>query len=729
MPARSSSRASTNSKSRTNNKATKQDDSDVVSVCSKASIGTNEDEDDDFMDDKDENSFTLPVSDLSYHRKIFIMKSGSNTGEIHRLPHPKFGRPVLFMIDKEGNPFESMKIEQGQKRSIFVGDSVISDPGAILLFLPVHPLFLILPLLQESKETFLSLDQLLDESPLKLLSNSEKLVKALPLVTEFEESKGTKKFRLNEDQLVSWLKIKFASLIEAVRKNVVSVEGRGGENFCLSDVFLDHYSMGILSDYLTPSTDKLLRSHLLLNKEDEIKEYSSIDTSTRKRAFQQPKKIVPTKKRPSKFAQVATTGMKSLRTFFGKKPNDNNVEFLKKETPNQQHKSGDHLSSFNTCTDTSGIKRNNGEEWIASDYFVMLCHKISNESSWPIMRIEVVACLREDKKTRISIGSQVEEYPGKFLVCRRDNPNDLTGIVHREWRYIPLPKSLEEANTCFDNEGKRRQNGEEWIVGTYFVMLCHQVLSNQSSWLIMQVEIIACLREDLKTRIPVGSEVEETPGRFLVCRRTDSDPTGIVWREWRIGEAKKPVETDKTCLDNEGKGRQNGEEWIVSDYFVFTCHQVLNQNSLPTMQVEVIACLRDDRITRIPVGSEVEESPGKFLVCRKVDPNDPAIMVRREWRIVVNPQPANVVKTCLDNEGKTRKDGEEWIVGDYFVFLCHQIPSNPVPIMVAQVVACLREDRQSRIAVGSEVEESPGMILSCKRADPNDPNGIVRREW
>ncbi|CAK5084535.1 unnamed protein product [Meloidogyne enterolobii] len=312
MPARSSSRASTNSKSRTN-KATKQDDSDVVSVCSKASVGTNED--DDFMDDKDENSFTLPVSDLSYHRKIFIMKSGSNTGEIHRLPHPKFGRPVLFMIDKEGNPFELMKIEQGQKRSIFVGDSVVSDPGAILLFLPVHPLFLILPLLEESKETFLSLDQLFDESPLKLLSNSEKLLRTLPLVTECEESKGAKKFRLNEDQLVSWLKIKFASLKEAVRKNAVSIEGRG-------DVFLDHYSMGILSDYLTPSTDKLLRSHLLLNKEDEIREYSSIDTSTRKRAFQQPKKIVPTKKRPSKFAQVATTGMQSLRTFFGKKPNE-----------------------------------------------------------------------------------------------------------------------------------------------------------------------------------------------------------------------------------------------------------------------------------------------------------------------------------------------------------------------------------------------------------------------
>uniref|UniRef100_A0A1I8BHF3 RMI1_N domain-containing protein n=1 Tax=Meloidogyne hapla TaxID=6305 RepID=A0A1I8BHF3_MELHA len=132
MPISSSSRTSNISKSSTNNN-TKQDDSDAVSVCSKTSVVTDEDGEDDLIDEKDENSFTLPVSDQSYHRRIFIMKSTSNTGEIYRLPHLKFGRPVLFMIDKEGNPFELMKLEQGQKRSIFVGDSVVSDPGAILL--------------------------------------------------------------------------------------------------------------------------------------------------------------------------------------------------------------------------------------------------------------------------------------------------------------------------------------------------------------------------------------------------------------------------------------------------------------------------------------------------------------------------------------------------------------------------------------------------------------------
>lgn len=99
----------------------------------------------------------------------------------------------------------------------------------------------------------------------------------------------------------------------------------------------------------------------------------------------------------------------------------------------------------------------------------MLCHQISsNHSSWPIMGIEVVACLREDKKTRLPVGSQVEEYPGKFLVCRRDTPNDLTGIVHREWRFVPLPQSVEEANTCLDSEGKRRQNGEEWVYLNFY---------------------------------------------------------------------------------------------------------------------------------------------------------------------------------------------------------------------------------------------------------------------
>lgn len=314
MPISSSSRTSNISKSSTNNN-TKQDDSDAVSVCSKTSVVTDEDGEDDLIDEKDENSFTLPVSDQSYHRRIFIMKSTSNTGEIYRLPHLKFGRPVLFMIDKEGNPFELMKLEQGQKRSIFVGDSVVSDPGAILLFLPVHPLFLILPLLENSKETFLSIDQLFDDSPLILLSNNDKMLKTLPLVTECEENNESSKFRLNEDQLASWLKTKFTSLRETVKKNVRSVEGRG-------DAFLDHYSMGILADYLTPSTEELLRSQLLLKKEDEINQYSSVDSSNRKRVFQQPKKIVPTKKRPSKFSQVATTGMQSLRTFFGQKPNN-----------------------------------------------------------------------------------------------------------------------------------------------------------------------------------------------------------------------------------------------------------------------------------------------------------------------------------------------------------------------------------------------------------------------
>nr|CAD2176726.1 unnamed protein product [Meloidogyne enterolobii] len=66
----------------------------------------------------------------------------------------------------------------------------------------------------------------------------------------------------------------------------------------------------------------------------------------------------------------------------------------------------------------------------------------------------------------------------------------------------------------------------------------------------------------------------------------------------------------------------------------------------------------------------------------------------------------------------------------FCIYLSSSFKSPSSSYNVTQVVACLCENRQSRIAVGSEVEESPGIILSCKRADPIqmellDENGML----
>lgn len=71
MLTRSSSITSTNSN---NNGITMKNDYDAVSVCSKASVATNEEEDENLIDEKTEDSFMLPESDQSYHRRIFVMK-------------------------------------------------------------------------------------------------------------------------------------------------------------------------------------------------------------------------------------------------------------------------------------------------------------------------------------------------------------------------------------------------------------------------------------------------------------------------------------------------------------------------------------------------------------------------------------------------------------------------------------------------------------------------------
>lgn len=57
--------------------------------------------------------------------------------------------------------------------------------------------------------------------------------------------------------------------------------------------------------------------------------------------------------------------------------------------------------------------------------------------------------------------------------------------------------------------------------------------------------------------------------------------------------------------------------------------------------------------------------------------------------------------------------------------LCHRVPSDVGQVMRAETIACLRQDGQTRIPIGSEAEEQPGWTLVCRR----ESTGEVRREW
>jgi len=86
------------------------------------------------------------------------------------------------------------------------------------------------------------------------------------------------------------------------------------------------------------------------------------------------------------------------------------------------------------------------------------------------------------------------------------------------------------------------------------------------------------------------------------------------------------------------------------------------------------------------------------------------------------------LNTCVDYEGHSRKDGEEWTIRKHFVAVCHDVstPGSGKRAMREEVIACLREDGSSRIAVGAEVDEPNGMTIVCKKGGAN---GEVRREW
>uniref|UniRef100_A0A1I7ZVJ9 Ribonuclease H2 subunit B n=1 Tax=Steinernema glaseri TaxID=37863 RepID=A0A1I7ZVJ9_9BILA len=101
-------------------------------------------------------------SDLSYARKVLICKGEfltihnlentlSDDKEAVLLPHPRTGASTLYYGVGSESISQVVKVGEG-KRSWLMGESVVSD-GNIVCFVPVHPLFLILPYLKDCTQS------------------------------------------------------------------------------------------------------------------------------------------------------------------------------------------------------------------------------------------------------------------------------------------------------------------------------------------------------------------------------------------------------------------------------------------------------------------------------------------------------------------------------------------------------------------------------------------------
>uniref|UniRef100_A0A1I7ZHB6 RNase_H2-Ydr279 domain-containing protein n=1 Tax=Steinernema glaseri TaxID=37863 RepID=A0A1I7ZHB6_9BILA len=262
-----------------------------------------------------------PKSDSCFNRKLMLAKEGTIniTSKAQVLPHPRSKASTLYYgVGSEDTLCEIVKIGQG-KRSFFLGESVVSD-GDVVAFIPINPLFLVLPhLIEHATGKSVPLDQILTDDMLLLMKNAT-LLKALKKVTDWTEVCDTTVYRHNEDKMFVWLEKKYKTIQEHIKtKKLVS------QIVMDDDDAFKRVSFQLLEEYLPDTISEKAKKHFRI-KELEVapntnKRPAVVDDMTE---FATTVKGPP-KKQPAKISTAqkqlkqASKGTKSLMSFFGAK--------------------------------------------------------------------------------------------------------------------------------------------------------------------------------------------------------------------------------------------------------------------------------------------------------------------------------------------------------------------------------------------------------------------------
>ncbi|KAK0398906.1 hypothetical protein QR680_002810 [Steinernema hermaphroditum] len=262
-----------------------------------------------------------PKSDSSFDRKLLIAKEGTINRALKAklLPHPRSKASVLYYGVGSGDTLcEIVKIGEG-KRSFFYGDTVVAD-GDVVAFVPINPLFVVLPhLIEHATGKYVPLDQMLADEMHGLLLNTV-LLKALKKVTDWRDVCDTTVYRYNEDKMFVWLEKKFKTIQEHIKTNKL-----------VSQLVLDdddafkRVSFQLLQEYLADSISEQAKKRFQIkelevapnpNKRSaEVNDMQEFATTIKEPPKKQPAKISAAQKQ----LKQASKGTKSLMSFFGAK--------------------------------------------------------------------------------------------------------------------------------------------------------------------------------------------------------------------------------------------------------------------------------------------------------------------------------------------------------------------------------------------------------------------------
>ncbi|KAK9858466.1 hypothetical protein WJX84_004902 [Apatococcus fuscideae] len=187
-------------------------------------------------------------------RRVVVGARGTGSCQLQRLwlCHPRTGGGAAFVL--ADGVLHEVNRHQPSLGSWFIGDQVLSD-GSLYLLTCMDPLFLVIPILETSRQKtesesgmFCSFEQVLDssEEAQSLHCLADLILPRLRCICDVRQLGTDTFYRLDDARVLCWMQIKLQRLKAAL-------PGLEGSFLQLDDAALSQYAAGLLSEYLTPA--------------------------------------------------------------------------------------------------------------------------------------------------------------------------------------------------------------------------------------------------------------------------------------------------------------------------------------------------------------------------------------------------------------------------------------------------------------------------------------------
>lgn len=162
------------------------------------------------------------------------------------LPHPKNNRDCPYLYNQK-QIFEVLEVDRSHS-SWFVGDRLISN-GSILLVSPIHPLFLVIPLMRERGKDLYLIDEYFADTIYEPISHLVRpyfptVCTAIP----FEKSAA---WSIDDNKLLNWLCDRVMKLVPYMK-----------ESAPIDDHMLVEMAFDVVSNYLRGDLAQMLKTCL-----------------------------------------------------------------------------------------------------------------------------------------------------------------------------------------------------------------------------------------------------------------------------------------------------------------------------------------------------------------------------------------------------------------------------------------------------------------------------------